>query len=188
MPTLDNDQLNIIDEKSVPFTNTAMRYGLIGGGALIVFSLLSFLVFIPAGGTVLMLSGFLSFGIYIAIVAMAIKFHRDEELGGYVTLGRCVGLGTLAIIIATAISTLFSFIYMNYIDPTVMERIIDASMGMFESMLDEDQLEEIKQQSIEQQSGLMGGLIQPVFFSVFTGLIISAITGLIMRKNPPQMA
>lgn len=187
MPTLDNDQFNIIDEKSVSFTNTAVRYGLIGGAALIVYSLLSFLVFLPAGGTLLMLSGFLSFAIYVALVAMAIKHHRDEELGGFITLGRCVGLGTLATMIAVALNTIFSYIYMNYIDPTVLDQIMDASMAMLESYMDEDQLEEIKEQSKAQQGSLMGGLIQPIFFSVFTGLIISAITGLIMRKNPPSM-
>ncbi|MEM9990325.1 MAG: DUF4199 domain-containing protein [Bacteroidota bacterium] len=186
MPTLDNHLPNLPNEGSIPFIQTGLRYGLIGGAALIVYNLLSFLVFIPTGGTLLLISGVLSLAIYIGTAALVIKYHRDDELQGYITLGRCVGLGTITIIIATIISSIFAYVYMNYIDPSIVDEMLEVSMSMFESLLDEDEYKQAIDSAKEQQEGLLGGLVQPIFFSVFTGLVLSTIVGLIMRRNPPQ--
>lgn len=188
MPTLDNDYNDTIFENDVPFVSTAGRYGLIGGAALILYSLLSYLVLIPAGGAMMMLSGVLSFAIYIIMIALVIKHHRDEELDGYITLGRCIGVGTLTVMIAIVISSLFNYVYMNYIDPSLMDVMADAAMGFYEDILDEDQLDEMREQMKENQSGLFGAILSPLFLGVFVGLIFSTGVGLVMRKNPPHFA
>lgn len=188
MPTLDND-FNIIDEGSVSFTSTATRYGLIGGAGLIVLTLLSYLVFIPAGGTMMWIGGLLSFLVYIVIIVMAIRQHRDEELGGYITLGRAIGLGTLTLIVALLLNSVFNYVYTTFIDPEVMNQALDATRGIYESLgMDEDQVDELMEEAKENQPSGLVTMGMTVFFGAITGLIFSAIIGLIMRKNPPQMA
>ncbi len=188
MPTLD-DNFNTIDEQSVSFTPTAMRYGLIGGGIMILLTLLSYLVFLPAGGSMLMLSGFLPFIACAVIIVLVIRDHRDNELGGYITLGRCIGAGVLAVLIAVLISSIFNYVYTTIIDPTIIDQTLEASRGLYETMgLDEDQIDEAIEQAKENQFNPLVSMAIGLFFWVIYGLIASTIIGLIMRKNPPQMA
>ncbi len=188
MPTLDND-FNIIDEGSVSFMPTATRYGLIGGAALIVLTLLSYIVFIPAGGSMMWAGGMLPFIAYIAMIVMAIRFHRDQELGGYATLGRCIGLGTLTLMIALLLNSIFNYVYTTFIDPEVMNQALDATRGIYESLgMDEDEVDELMEEAKANQPGAMVTMGMTLFFGAITGLVFSAIIGLIMRKNPPQMA
>ncbi|MEM1121688.1 MAG: DUF4199 domain-containing protein, partial [Bacteroidota bacterium] len=87
MAILD-ENTDIIDQSEVSFMPTALRYGLIGGGIITVLTLLSGVLGLntsTAGGIA---SFVLSLGIYIWIVYAAIKHHRDEELGGFITMGR----------------------------------------------------------------------------------------------------
>lgn len=188
MPTLDND-FNIIDESSVSFTPTATRYGLIGGAVLILITLLSYIVLIPAGGTLLGLGSILPFIAYVAMIVMAIRQHRDNELGGYITLNRCIGVGTLVMIVAILLNSVFNYVYTTFIDPTIIDQTLEATRGMYEMMgLDEDEIDEAIEQAKENQPGAVVTIGLGMFFGAITGLVFSAIIGLIMRKNPPQMA
>lgn len=185
MNSLD-ENVDIIDQTEVPFLNTAIKYGLIGGGIATVWTLLTSILGInPGSGTGAILGLVVGIGIYAGIVYAGIKQHRDEELGGYVTMGRAFMVGLVSCVITGIISGLVGFIYYNYIDPAAMEQAIEASAEMMESFgLPEDQMEEAIQ-ATRDGFGFGKLMLNSVIMSGILGAIISGIMGAIMKKEAP---
>ena len=114
---MDTQNQHYIDPKTVAMQPTAMRYGLYWGVAGVLVTLVSYLL----GGEVAstgwdaynIISSVLSLAITVGVIYYAIKYHRDQELGGYITTGRCASLGAFTGIFAGLISGLFMFIFLN---------------------------------------------------------------------------
>ena len=139
MTTLDNPT-NVPDPANVPMRPTAMKYGLIGGLILIVLSLVYNMADMIdyTGQESNWLSNVLNWGVMIGVIVMAIKQHRDEELGGYIKFGRCIGLGTLIGLVIGVLTGIFGLIYFNLIDPG----LIDEIMSQFEENFSQQGMDE----------------------------------------------
>lgn len=187
MNSLD-ENVDFIDQADVPFLSTAVKYGLIGGGIATVWTLLTSLLGInPGSGTGAILGLVVGIGIYGGIVYAGIKQHRDDELGGYITMGRAFLLGLVTCVITGIISGIVGFIYYNYIDPAAMELAIEASIEMMESFgLPEDQMEEAAK-GARDGFGFGKLMLNSVIMSGIFGAIISAIMGAIMKKEAPMV-
>ncbi len=71
--------------------NTGMKYGLYTGMGMIIYSIFFYVIgVIPDGGL-----QFLSYLIMIAGLFFGMKYHRDQEMGGFMSYGRAFGLGAL---------------------------------------------------------------------------------------------
>ncbi len=189
MTTLDAPNNNI-DPKDVSIFPTALRYGLIGGLVSIAISLLGNVLGLvdPCAG----FSGtnaiftFLGIGIYVVVGVMAIKHHRDEELGGYASFGRAFSLIFMTLLIMGALGGVFTVLYMNIIDPTMVDTIMECTAQTYEK-------QGMSAQQIEQSMGIvkmmyqpglqlvLNLLVGPAFSGALFGLIIAAFT----KKNPP---
>jgi hypothetical protein len=105
-------------------------------------------------------------------MTMAIKSHRDEDLGGYISYGKSVGTGILISVFGGAIVGVFSIVLFTLIDPAMTERILDtARQQMIENGLPDDQVE----QAVE----ISRQFLTPIWLFVF-GLVGSAVVGLIL--------
>ena len=126
MATLDNPS-EILDASNVPIRPTAQKYGLIGAMILIVVGLamnLSGLIdYTQKGGTGNTIASILQYGIIIIIVVLAIKTHRDDDLGGYITLGRSLSVGMLTGLIIGIITAIWAYVYFGFIDPGLVDQI-----------------------------------------------------------------
>lgn len=187
MNSLD-ENLDIIDQTDVPFLKTAIKFGFLGGGITTVWTLLSGMLSIsPTSTTGMVVGTIIGIGVYIWVTYAGIKQHRDEELGGYITMGRAFLTGLVACIIVGLISGLANFIYFNFIDPAAIEQMVEASMEMLEGFgMSEEQLEEAAKGTREGFSffrQLIGGIIGGGIF----GAIVSGITGAIMKKEAPMV-
>jgi len=187
MNALD-ENLDIIDQTEVPFLKTAIKYGLIGGGIATVWTLLSGVLGIAPTSTTGMVGGtIIGLGVYIWVTYAAIKQHRDNELGGYITMGRAFLTGLVGCIMVGLISGLANFIYFNFIDPAAIEQMVEASVEMLEGFgMSEEQLEETAKGTREGFSfvrQLLGGIVGGGIF----GAIVSGITGAIMKKEAPMV-
>lgn len=187
MAILD-ENTDFIDQNDVPFMSTALRYGLIGGGLITVLTLLSGALGLNESTSGGIIATVISLGIYIWIVYASIKQHRDEELGGYITMGRAFLTGLVPVLIAGVIGGLVGFIYYNYIDPAAIDTIVEASAEMMEGFgLNEEQMEEALQATRE-GFGFGKLMLNSVLGGGIMGAIISGITGAIMKKEPPMVA
>jgi len=90
---LDNmDELNAKNASPFP---TALRYGMIGGLLFIITGIIQYLIGITSStsdiiGWIAMLA------IPIVFSVLAILDHRDNDLNGFISYGRGLGVGTIA--------------------------------------------------------------------------------------------
>ncbi|MCB0552916.1 MAG: DUF4199 domain-containing protein [Phaeodactylibacter sp.] len=190
MSTLDNPNERV-DQASVSPWPTGLRYGLILGLVLVTVSLVMSLTGLvdPANqdNPTNWIASILSYGIMIGAIVVAIRQHRDGELGSFITFGRSFFMGFIVVLIASVISMIYTYVYFTMIEPGMIENILDASREkMIEGQgMDEDQA--------EQALSMMSWMFSPVAMtiiagvgSLFMGAIFSLIVGAIMKRNPPE--
>lgn len=174
---------------SVSARPLAMRYGLIGGLVSIIIGLVLQLTGVSnpleqySAGNII--AGLLSWGIIAAAVYMTIKQHRDEDLNGWISMGKGFGIGMLVILIIAVLQSAWSVIYMEVINPTLMEEIMDNAM---EKALEEGKMTE---EQMEASQGMMGFFASSWFVAVSSlvatllmGLIVSLLMALFLKKEP----
>jgi hypothetical protein len=178
-----------VDPSSVPFTQTVIRYGVIGGLIMVIYSLLGNITGLsnPSSGIAMtIIFALLSFVIYIAVMVMGVRKHRDEELGGYVSFGRTFLVGFLIAVIMGVIGQIFNFFYLNFIDPDYLANSLDGIREMYENMgMDENMIEDAMVR-VESQFESQKSLWKPLPGVLGVSAFIAAIVGLIMKKKEPE--
>ncbi len=180
--------MNMIDPANVPARPVGVRWGLIGGVGGIILNALFMITGLMKFGESSWIATLLSLGLSVAVCYMAIKQHRDEDLGGYISLGRCITLGLWIGLIAGIIGAVYIFIYTNFVNSNAMA---DAMEIAKQKMLDKGQSEEMADKAMGYSKMFMNpGVfsIIAILGSLFFYLLISLIEGLIMKKDPPYPA
>ncbi|GAB4252511.1 MAG: hypothetical protein Kow0027_17230 [Saprospiraceae bacterium] len=183
------DQERIIDPADVPMRPTAMRYGGMVALALIViiliFTLTGFSDPEDATKTGNKIQQFIGYaGILVAIV-LAIKHHRDNELGGYIKYDRGLGMGTLVGLVMGVITAIWTLINMYVIDPELQDKI---KYRIIKEAIANGATEE----AMQQRAGMIDFISSPAFLSiasligaVLVAFIMSLVVAAIMKKDPP---
>lgn len=161
----------------------ALYWGLIMGIVLIIYSLIMFFLNLSLEKWV----NWLSYIFIIAVLVVGTINYRDKELGGVMSYGQALGFGVLVILFATLINAIYSFIFMKYIDPEIIERML--------TMQEEEMIKRgIPDAQIEQGMGMVKKFMTPLMInlfaipvSVFFGFIISLITSIFLQKKPAQI-
>ena len=182
MTTLDNPN-NAPDPSTVSPMPVSMRYGGIIAAILIIFGLVLHVTGVsdPANPSAASSAlGCLNYIVMIAGIVMAIKFHRDNELGGFITLGRGIGAGTLTGVVIGVISAIWMIIFMSFIAPDMGEAIMDAALEKAQPG-QEEMTEKMVGYFTNPYSMAAFSLIGSVLIGFFTGLI----GGAIMKKERP---
>jgi multisubunit Na+/H+ antiporter MnhB subunit len=189
MTTLD-EPANFIDPKEVSPQNTIVRYGLIGGLGLVIYGLIGMLTGLsnPAGGfTTIIINSLIVIVLYVGLLVFSVKNHRDNELGGYIKFGRAFMVAFLVGLIAALLSTLFNYIYLNFIDPDYINTIAEGSMEMYEKFgMNEEQIEAAMEGV--KSAGSLKSQLTNLAFGTGMGAIICLIIAAVMKKDHPQTA
>ena len=188
MAVLDDNQ-NYVDPSTVSFWPTAIRYGLIGGLISAVYGLVGNMTGLTMpGGSILsmVLMGLVGIGITIGVMVFAIKRHRDDDLGGYITWGRAFVVGLVASVLMSLISTIFNYVYVTFIDPSFLDTMMEGMEEMMSGLgLQDEALEEALEETrkgFEPANMFTKGLLS----AAGVGAVISAIVAAIMKKSPDQ--
>ncbi len=163
-----------------PGTNTtttavALRYGIITGIVSVIYSLI---LYITEQNTNTWL-GWISFIIMIAGIWMAHK-HFKTENNGFMSYGQGLGIGTLLSLITGVLSGIFAYIYMKFVDTTVMDRVKEMQIVEFEKqgMSDEqiDQAVQMSEKFTSPELMIVWAIVGSLIIGFILSLIISAIT------------
>ncbi len=126
-------------------------------------------------------------GITYYCVHAGLKSYRDEDNGGYVSVGQGIGLGTLSGAISGVLSAIWFYIFTNFIATDMMDKIKEISL---QQMQEQGQSAEQAEQAME----MMSFFFSPVFFaiiitifSIFFGLLCGLVAGLVLKKDKPYM-
>lgn len=161
----------------------AMYGGGVMGVALIIFSLLTWILGLPMNHWS---NSVITYGILIGGAYYFIKQYRDQELGGYMSYGQVVGAGTLISVFASLLFDFYFWIYLSFLNSDAINQIKEQA---YEQAIAMGQTEEQAIQGMEMMNFMYspGGMVIMGFFStVFMGFIIALILGIFLRKNNPN--
>lgn len=160
----------------------AVKYGLLTGLLYIVFAAINYITESYGNFFVALL---VSIVISVLGIVLALKEFKKQN-AGYMTYGQGLGLGIMVSIIAGIISGLFSMLYIQFIDPGVPEKLVEATMeqmasfGVDESVLDSQREEVMASFTPVKQ------LTSAVTNAFFSGLILSLIIAAVMKHKRPE--
>ncbi|MEQ9377340.1 MAG: DUF4199 domain-containing protein [Imperialibacter sp.] len=170
-------------EQQVTTRGVGMQYGVIVGIIMIIY------------GTLLQVSGLaleyqsLSYINYIFLGVVIYLAHKKfkEDGDGFMSYGQGLGIGFWISLIGGVISMVFSYIYMSFIDSTIMEQAMDKARydmeekGMSDAQI--DQAMSITEKFMTPEMIFVMGIIGTLIFGFILSLIVSAIT----KKTDPQL-
>ena len=166
-------------EKNKNIWKNAMNGGLILGIALIIYSLLMYFLGLNLEKWV----GYVSYLIIIAGLVYTTKQYRDDVLEGAITYGKALGYGTLVALFAGIISGVYSFIFYSYIDPEVINKILEMTE---EQLVNKGMADEQIEQAINMQKKFMTPAMMSLMAvpgTAFIGFIISLFTSIFLKKE-----
>ncbi len=189
MTSLD-EPMAYVDPQDISPRSTAMRYGMIWGLLGILIGLVSYLMgwSDPSGGSTAgsMISMLLSLGLSVTILVLAIKYHRDNELGGYITFGRGFKTGMLTAFFYAIIATVWAVIFFNFIATDMIEMMEAAMYEQWEN-------QGLTEEQIETAAGIALFFASKKFMigaafggTLIMGAILSLIISAVLKKEQPQ--
>ena len=166
------------NENKVTVKQLGLRYGLILGLIFIVYNLI--LQF-----TGLATNNWMSIISNLALLITIVMAHKAFKEGGdgYMSMGQGLGIGTLISLVSGIISSVFIFIYLKFVDDSMLGLIKEKQLEQFEKQgLSDAQIEQ-QMKIAEMFSGPIAILIMGIIITVFAGFIISLIVSLFTKKS-----
>ena len=169
--------------------STIVKWGLITGMVYVIFSLAANLLGLQQGGkfALQLVSNTLLLVATFYTIYLGVKETRDESAKEYFTMGEGFLAGFKIALIAAVIAVVFSFIYIQFIDPDMMDRMMEQAEDQWDEMgVPEDQREMGRK--------FQGYFTNPLVLSAFVlaqvlfwGAIKSLVAGAMLKKNPPAV-
>lgn len=179
-----------MEEKKSGLWKNALNWGVILGVVSIIFSVLTYIFeFKPTtivNGLITMGVGLL---ILIVILVMGMKAYRVNTLEGSMSYGQAFKFGLFVILIGTAISSFYSYIFLAFIDPEYLKMITEESLVNTEEFMlnrgmSEEQVDKIMEEAAKQPvpTPFMQS-IKGFFFGSIFSTILNLIIAAIMKKK-----
>ncbi len=173
-----------MDESAkAPFWKPALTYGAILGFISILLGVIFYFLNLTTESWV----GYVSIVISIAVMAYCLVAYRKEYLGGYGSFGQIFVMALVIGIIATILSSVYTYLLYAVIDPDLGEKV---QLLAEERIMNNARMpESMKMDVIEK----MDGRFTPPRMTRMTliyGIVVNAIFGLILaafiKKNKPE--
>jgi drug/metabolite transporter (DMT)-like permease len=157
----------------------AMSYGLIIALVIIIIAVLTWILGIEGARWM----QWINWASYFAVLYFCLKNWRDHYNGGYLRYGQSLSAGILFMFFASVIYAFYNVIYLTWIDPTAVTRMLD--------IIEEEYYKRgFTEEQISTYMGFATKLRGPgmQFFSViigttFIGVILSLIVSIFIRKE-----
>lgn len=165
----------------VTTTSVAVRYGLLAGliSVIISFGLnMAGLENSPAKWlTSLVLVG----GIFLAQKAF------KQQNGGFMSYGQGLGIGTILAVVSGLLSAIFSYVYITFIDPEFLGRIMDKTRAEMEAKgsMSDAQIDQAMGWTSKMMTGPMM-FVSVLIGSLIMGFLVSLIVSAIVKNNRPE--
>jgi len=133
--------------------------------------------------------GFMNFALTITILLLA-GYRLRSERGGVLPFREAFLSTWLIIVIAGAISTVYSILQYNVLSPELPAQIQEAIINQTATMLqnfgaDDETIDETVAQLEAENSFSINNLLMSFFYtSILGGAVLAAIIALIVKKNP----
>jgi hypothetical protein len=181
---------NLSEQPKVPYRPVAMRYGLIGAlviiGVGLVFNVANLIDYTDNSSPGNIASSVINWAAIIVAMVLAVKTHRNEDLGGFITFGRAFGVAFLTGLVIAVIGAVWAFVFIQLVDPSILEAIEEATRtSMVDRGMSESEIEQawgITKMFISAPAIAFFGFIFNLIGAVVVGLIIAAV----MKRERPE--
>ncbi len=168
-----------MEQKSTTVWKSALTTGVYLG---IVFILTS-VVFYVMGNPFSKVAQYITYPIMIAGIAFA-QISYKNSLGGEMTYGQAFGVGLLAMVFASVISGVYTYLLYEVIDPSLQEQLrIFTEEEIMKKGGSEEQIEMGVNIAAKFQNPIIM-FVMAIVGGAFIGAIISLITAIFTKKNP----
>lgn len=155
--------------------SVAIRYGVITGIVSVIYTLF---LYISELHTNTWLS-LISTAILIVGIVLAHKYFKSAN-SGFMSYGQGLGIGSLLSVIVGVFTGIFMYVYLKFIDSTVIEKMQEAQYVEMEKRgMSEEQIEQaiqLSQKMTSPEMMVIWAILGTLFFGFILSLIISAIT------------
>jgi putative flippase GtrA len=179
------------DIKNSSFNNSqaAARVGLVGGLMFIGFYIVTALTgWVTEKSTLVsVVNVVVVSGIFTFVAHKTITTQRDVGQNGIITFGEGFGSTMIAVLVSVAMSTLFAYVFMKFIDPSIVETMKEMSLQALENA-------DLQGADIDEAAEMMDKIISPgliasseFFMRLVWGAVIGVLVAAILPKNKPQI-
>ncbi len=159
----------------------SLKWGIISSLISIIINTIAYNTDLWKQSTLILLFGVLLSSILIFLCQREFKSLNQ----GYMTFSEGVGLGLLFTMVSSLIAIAFDFIYKNFIDLSINEKVMNFTEEQLENRgVNPEQIEEFVKRTSEYQNSGLAFLIG-MFILMLLGLIISLIISAILQKKKP---
>lgn len=174
-----------MEDQNLELKNHILQYGSILGGISVVFGLMLYSLEMHYQNDTNVT--IVSLVITIGVIAFA-QFNYRTDNEGFMSLSQGIKIGLGMAAISGIINVLYFLVLSNIIDPEMMNKAIEVGMNEF---LDQnpEASEELIEQVKDMQENFTGALTSSsvmIIFSLLTGLVVSLVTGLFLKRNRPE--
>ncbi len=166
-------------------TNTGLTYGLIAGLALVVFTLILYVIGVES------FLGPLAWLSYVIIIVVAILAGlRQRKLnGGYLEFSQALKVTFTVFALGLLIQTVFNYLLMNYIDTAFRDALTQQTMEKMEEMLrrfgaSEDDIEKAIAQGSSSDSYALKNIFLGYGVMCIVYFIVALIISAIIKRRP----
>jgi len=160
---------------------SALNFGAVLGLILMIISLIIYVFELYDANKWL---SWVSMLILVAGLVMGIRNFRDKENGGFISYGGAVGYGTLVALFAGIITSVFTYVYLGYIDDGfVHHQLMVQEDEMYNQGMPEEQIEVAMEWTEKFMApGVLA--VMGVFMNTLIGFIISLIAAAFLKNEP----
>lgn len=163
-------------------TKVALINGIYTGLALIIVSLVLYLLDVPRDSYI----QYISYLVMIVLTFIFVKQWRDQYNDGYLSYGGAFGHGFLVILFGSIISAIYTFIFFSFIAPGELAIMIEeAEQQLYEQGMSDQEIEVAMQWTRMMMKPWMMS-IWVIVGGAVAGLIISAILAIFLKKEPKE--
>lgn len=124
--------------------------------------------------------------VLIGGMVMAMRAFKQAN-GGYMSYGQGLGIGTIVSAVSGVLSAIFVYVYMSFIEPNAMERMMDKARSDMEAKGN------LSEEQIDQGMAMAGKFmtapaltISVLIGSIIMGFIISLVVSAIIKHTKPE--
>jgi len=178
--------MKTMENQTTSTKQVALTYGLILGFVSVIIQVIIYAMgkqyekhtYVGIGSFLIMVV-FISYGI----------FQFKKQNGGYLSFGEGLKTGIAIALIAGLISIIYSYVFMNFIEPDFMSNMMqiqqDKMMQMNPNMTDEQMNTAMTMAKKFSTPWVM--MAFGLLYSAFIGFIISLVATLVMKKNKEEI-
>jgi len=173
----ENTESQLVTTRSV-----GIRYGLIFG----IISIFYFVIFAMADLN--MSEGFGRWGttvIAIVVVFLGHKFYKENG-DGFMSYGQGIGIGFWTGLTASVVSSIFTYIYIKFIDDGFITKIREKAIEDMEAQGQSEEQIDMAMKFVEMFTNPEAMLFFGLFIGVLTVVIIALIITIFTQKPKPE--